>query len=85
VLRETFRQESTGRDVKWTWAEYWDDPAHSARHGQPRLVYGNARPWVYTDFDDFGHEILRVEQRGNSPMPNFDFPLSTFNLPSEAL
>ncbi len=73
VMRETYRYESTGRGFRWTQADYWDDPAHSARHGQPRLVYGTARAWVYTDFDDFGHEILRVEQRGNAYYPSY-FP-----------
>ena len=69
VLRETYRSEATGRDHAWTAADYWDDPGHSARHGRPRLVWGNARSWVYTDFDDDGREILRVEQRGNADVP----------------
>ena len=70
VLRETYRVESTGRDTIWTQADYWNDPAHALRHGQLRLVRGNARAWVYTDFDGNGHETLRIEQRGNSPIPD---------------
>ena len=75
VLREVYRSETMrpGQPNAYTVADYWDDPSHSARHGQPRLVYGNTRPWVYTDFDDDGHEILRVEQRGNAPIP-WDIP-----------
>ena len=70
VIRETYREESTGLGWKWSQAEYWNDPAHSGRHGQPRLVWGNARAWVYTDFDEFGHEILRIEQRGDADIPS---------------
>ena len=73
VLRETIRVESTGRGEKWSQADYWDDPSHSDRHGRPRLVWGNARPWVYTDYDELGHETLRVEQRGDSAWP-LEFP-----------
>ena len=69
VLRETYRSESTGWDSRWSQADYWDDPAHAGRHGQPRLVWGNARAWTYTDFDGNGHEILRIEQRNASPLP----------------
>ncbi len=73
VSRETYRSEWTGLGWKVTQAVYWDDPSHSARHGQPHLVWGNARPWVYSDYDEDGHETLRVEQRGNSEMPT-DIP-----------
>ncbi len=71
VLREVYRSERRGDGFpdEWSAAEYWDDPSHSARHGQPRFVWGNARPWVYTDFDDDGREILRVEQRGDAEVP----------------
>ena len=77
LLRETYRAESTGWGWKWSRADYWNDPAHSGRHGQPRLVWGNARAWVYADFDEFGHENLRIEQRGNSGIPsNFPYVIS---------
>ena len=79
VLRETYRSESTGWGWKWSQADYWNDPAHSARHGQPRLVWGNARAWVYTDFDGLGHETLRVEQRGDAAVPS-DFPYVVSNV-----
>ena len=78
VLRETYRSESTGRGWKWSSADYWNDPAHSARHGRPRLVWGNARAWVYTDYDENGHETLRIEQRGSAPVPS-DFPYVVSN------
>ena len=73
VLRETFHSEATGRDHVWRAADYWDDPAHSARHGQPRIVWSNASAWTYTDFDENGRETLRVEQRGNADVP-WDLP-----------
>ena len=79
VIRETYRSESTGRNPVCSYADYWNDPAHSGRHGQPRLVWGNARAWVYTDFDENGHETLRVEQRGNASMPS-DFPYAVSNV-----
>ena len=77
VLRETYRSESTGWGWKWSQADYWNDPAHSGRHGQPRLVWGNARAWIYTDYDENGHETLRIEQRGSAPVPSaFPFVVS---------
>ena len=79
VMREVYREESTGRDAIYTYAEYWNDPAHSSRHGQPRLVWGNARAWVYTDFDEKGHETLRVEQRGDASFPG-NFPYVDSNV-----
>ena len=69
VLRETYHAESMGLISRWSQADYWDDPAHAGRHGQPRLVWGNARAWVYADFDGNGHEILRIEQRNGAEMP----------------
>ena len=69
VLRETYRSEYDGNSSTWTQADYWDDPQHAGRHGQPRLVQGNSRAWTYTDYDENGHETLRVEQRGNTPVP----------------
>ena len=70
VIRETYREESTGLGWKWSQADYWNDPAHSGRHGQPRLVWGNARAWKYMDYDENGHETLLVEQRGGAPIPS---------------
>ena len=79
VVRETYRSESTGWNWKWSRADYWNDPSHSARHGQPRLVWGNARAWTYTDYDEFGHETLRVEQRGSAAVPE-EFPYVVSNV-----
>ena len=79
VMREVYREETTGRNTVYTHADYWNDPSHSGRHGQPRLVWGNARAWVYTDFDEKGHETLRVEQRGNTDIPG-DFPYVVSNV-----
>lgn len=78
VIRETYREESTGLGWKWSQADYWNDPAHAGRHGRPRLVQGNARAWVYTDYDENGHETLLVEQRGNAPVPS-GFPYVVSN------
>ncbi len=79
VLRETYRSEYDGNSSTWTQADYWDDPQHAGRHGLPRLVQGNSRAWVYTDYDENGHETLRVEQRGNTPVPA-DFPYVVSNV-----
>jgi len=79
VMRETYRSESTGWNWKWSRADYWNDPQHSARHGQPRLVWGNARAWTYMDYDEFGHETLRVEQRGSASVPEA-FPYVVSNV-----
>ena len=78
VMRETYREERMWNDWKWTRAEYWNDPSLPARHGQPRLITGNTRGWVYTDFDENGRETLRIEQRGTSQVPSF-FPTVTSN------
>ena len=79
VLRETYREENDGWNVTWSKADYWDDPQHWGRHGRPRLVWGNARAWAYTDFDENGHMTLRVEQRGDAPVPEA-FPYVVSNV-----
>ena len=75
VLRETYRSEWTGLNNRVREADYWHDPEHRARHGQLRLLTGNDRPWEYHDFDEFGREVLRVEQRNGSNVPG-SFPWS---------
>ena len=75
VLRETYRSEWTGLNNRVREADYWYDPEHRARHGQLRLLTGNDRPWEYHDFDEFGREVLRVEQRNGSNVPG-SFPWS---------
>ncbi len=72
VLRETYREERTGRTNRWSAAEYWDAPGEQ-KHGKLRLLAGNDRPWEYHDYDDAGRETLRLEQYGGSPVPS-DFP-----------
>ncbi|MBO7206035.1 MAG: hypothetical protein J6W10_00305, partial [Kiritimatiellae bacterium] len=69
VLRETYREESTGLNWNWTAADYWDDPA-SARHGRLRLITGNGRAWEYYDYDALGHRVLEVRQRGKAQVPD---------------
>ena len=78
VMRETYREEDNGWNIKWSRADYWNDPQHAGRHGQPRLVWGNARAWKYMDYDENGHETLHVEQRGNSTVPE-TFPYVVSN------
>ena len=70
VIRETYREEYSGNGWKWSRADYWNDPQNHSRHGKPRLVWGNARAWEYTDFDEDGSETLRVEQRGDTEVPS---------------
>ena len=70
VIRETCREEYSGNGWKWSRADYWNDPQNHSRHGKPRLVWGNARAWEYTDFDEDGRETLRVEQRGYTEVPS---------------
>ncbi|MGN0876098.1 MAG: RHS repeat-associated core domain-containing protein [Kiritimatiellia bacterium] len=69
VLRETYWREDTGVNLRWRSATYWDDAAHGARHGQARLVWGNSSDWIYRDYDENGYEILRLEQRNGSSVP----------------
>ena len=69
VLRETYRSEWTGLNERIREADYWHDPEHLARHGRLRLLTGNDRPWEYHDFDEFGRETLRVEQRNGAAVP----------------
>ena len=69
VLRQTHWQESSRHSYRWRRAEYWDDAAHSARHGKVRLLYGNSLSWSYHDYDENGFETVLVEQRNGSPRP----------------
>ena len=73
VLRETYWERNTGVNVRWRRADYWDDPAHWARHGQVRLIRGNDASWEYHDYDDNGFETIAVEQRNGSAVPQ-SFP-----------
>ena len=73
VLRQTYWCETSPRRSIWRRAEYWDDAAHSPRHGKVRLLYGNSLSWSYHDYDENGFETLLVEQRNGSPRPQ-SFP-----------
>ena len=73
VLRQTYWCETSARRSGWRRAEYWDDAAHSARHGKVRLLYGNSLSWSYHDYDENGFETLLIEQRNGSPLPQ-SFP-----------
>ena len=73
VLRQTRWTETTACASRWRAATYWDDAAHSARHGRPRLVWGNCLDWTYRDYDGNGFETLLVEQRNGSRVPD-SFP-----------
>ena len=79
VLREVYRRENTGYNWRETWADYWDDPQHPRRHGKMRLRYGNDAPWQYADFDEYGRETIRVEQRNGSQVPG-SFPYAVSNV-----
>ena len=83
VLRQTYWCETSARRSIWRRAEYWDDAAHSARHGKVRLLYGNSLSWSYHDYDENGFETLLVEQRNGSPRPQA-FPTVSGNGLSEA-
>ena len=83
VLRQTYWCETSARRSIWRRAEYWDDAAHSPRHGKVRLLYGNSLSWSYHDYDENGFETLLVEQRNGSPRPQA-FPTVSGNGLSEA-
>ena len=66
VMRETYFEQDTGYNVRWRRASYWDDPAHAARHGQLKLLYGNSTPWEFHDWNGSGFETVRIEQLNGS-------------------
>lgn len=69
VLRETYREQHAGNQIRWRSADYWNDAAHRGRHGRLRLLTGNCVAWAYHDYDARGFETLRVEQRNGSSVP----------------
>ena len=82
VMRQTARRElGAGGAWKTSQATYWDDAAHPHRHGCPRLVSGDDRPWTYAAFDDLGRETFRLEQADGSPAPADSAGYSLANLP----
>ena len=48
---------------------YWCDTDHPDRHARLRSVRSDRQPWVYTDYDGSGREIVRIEQLDGSPFP----------------
>ena len=75
VLRQTWFEEDTGRNVRWSEAGWWDDPS-SQRHGKLRFVRGNDRSWEWRDYDGTGRESVRVGQRDGSPFPDIGLRFS---------
>ncbi len=80
VMRETYRAEDTGRNVRWRSAEWWNDP-QTQRHGKLRFLAANDRPWEYHDYDGAGREVLRVEQRDGSPAPDLSIAAANSSPP----
>ena len=66
---ETYYREETGNNTIIRNATYWDDPYSTARHGKLKLLTATDRPWAYHDYDRDGREVLRVEQRNGSAVP----------------
>ena len=80
VLREVRRREQrfdpgAGEwiDVNESTADYWGEEACAAKFGKARLVSGSDRAWEFHDYDGEGREVLRVEQRNGSSVPD-SFP-----------
>ena len=78
VLRETHYEEWNGRNTIVRDATYWRDTGHRARNGRLKLMTANDRPWEYHEWDEFGRELMRVEQRNASAVPSV-FPSATSN------
>ena len=78
VLREVYRREETCVGTVERFADYWRDTAHPARNGRLRLLQGDDAPWEYHEWNEDGFEVLRVEQRNGSEVPD-DFPHATSN------
>ena len=78
VLRETHYEEWNGRNTIIRDATYWRDTGHRARNGRLKLMTANDRPWEYHEWDEYGRELMRVEQRNASAVPSV-FPSATSN------
>ena len=80
VLRETERSEKcAGGTWKTSYACYWGDGG-TRRNGQVRMVWGDDRAWCWTDYDELGREVFRLDQRDGSAAPE-DFLYSMCELP----
>lgn len=69
VLREAEYLRETPAASAARQSEYWIDPWHAARNAKLRLRTGDDIPWSYHDWDAEGREILRIEQRNGSALP----------------
>ena len=78
VLRGTYRREATGFSVVERFADYWRDDEHPARNGKLRLLRADDAPWEYHEWTKDGLEVLRVEQRNGSAVPE-EFPSASSN------
>ena len=78
VLRETHYEEWNGQNTIVRDATYWRDTGHRARNGRLKLMTANDRPWEYHAWDEYGRELMRVEQRNASEVPSA-FPTVTSN------
>ena len=78
VLRETHYEEWNGRNTIVRDATYWRDTGHRACNGRLKLMTANDRPWEYHEWDEYGRELMRVEQRNASSVPSV-FPSATSN------
>ncbi|MCR5840144.1 MAG: RHS repeat-associated core domain-containing protein, partial [Kiritimatiellae bacterium] len=80
VLRETERSEKcAGGTWKTSYACYWDESG-TRRNGQVRMVWGDDRAWCWTDYDELGREVFRLDQRDGSAAPE-DLQYSMCELP----
>ena len=81
VIRETERSERRA-DGTWatSYASYWDY-CGSRRNGQVRMVWGDDRAWCWTDYDELGREVFRLDQRDGSAAPEEDAWYSLGSLP----
>ncbi|MBR1608154.1 MAG: hypothetical protein IJ678_00890, partial [Kiritimatiellae bacterium] len=67
VPREVLREEETVDDEwKTREAEYWDDGGATLRHGRVRFVCGTDTAWSWTDYDELGRLVVRIDQRDGS-------------------
>ncbi|MBR1836491.1 MAG: hypothetical protein IJ783_04320, partial [Kiritimatiellae bacterium] len=67
VPREVLREEETVDDEwKTREAEYWDDGGATLRHGRVRFVWGTDTAWSWTDYDELGRLVVRIDQRDGS-------------------
>ena len=84
LIRETERWEKgVGGRWKKSCATYWNSVGR--RHGQLRMTWGDDRDWSWHDYDWYGRETFRLEQRDGSAVPSdADYSLSILPADSDA-